>query len=57
MYLGCDVGTVSHQDGDGRSVTGPGGQVERTVAAVVAQVHVESVRLHVLGEPSDQVDL
>ena len=56
-YLGSDVSSVSDENGDGRRVAGPGGEMERRVCAVIAQVHLEAVRFHVLGEPRHQINL
>ena len=56
-YLGDDVSSVSDEDGDGGRVARPGSEMERRVAAVIAKVHLEAVRLHVLGEPRHQIDL
>lgn len=48
---------MGHQDGDGRCVPGPGGQVEWAVSTMVPQIHLEAVRLHMLGQPGHQIDL
>ncbi len=56
-YLGSDVSSVSHQDGNGRCVSGSGGQVQRAVPAMIPQIDFDAVRFHVLGQPGHQVNL